>query len=145
MWSLVLIAAPLAAYCRAFPEDGGYRYGAVMMLLVMPGIVSLIAALAEVDTWPRPCWLRAPFWVLLGEASYALYMTHALFLEVYTLLRNRFVPVTEREWAWGEVATLVYVVAALSISVVAYLCFERPVRRLLLRWLGVGRAAGARA
>jgi hypothetical protein len=145
LWSLLLICVPIAAYCGAFPEQGGYRYGAVMMFLVMPGIVSLIAALADTDTWPRPCWLRAPFWVLLGEASYALYMTHALFLGAFTLLRNRFVPITEREWEWGEVATLVYVVAALAISVATYLWFERPVRRLLLRVLGAGRPAGGRA
>jgi peptidoglycan/LPS O-acetylase OafA/YrhL len=80
--------------------------------------------------------------LLLGEASYGLYLLHfpvfwwtehvvALLPFGNVLLRSKFFPVLE-------------VFAAVSLSVVVYLLFERPARRFLRRILSSGRSAAVR-
>ncbi|WP_018277527.1 acyltransferase [Teredinibacter turnerae] len=67
--------------------------------------------------------------VLLGEASFALYLTHHLVI--------RYAEVAADNWGWpmGAVAATVLLVVAIIVSVVCYLGFERRLHRWALSQL----------
>ncbi len=96
-----------------------------LMLLAIPFAMILTGAvLAERHyRWTLPRWT-----VLVGEASYSIYLVHSAFLSVFAMLN--------RKLALGVLPVeLVYVVAfilAICGGVVAHLLVERP----LLAWLG---------
>ncbi len=133
--ALAVLTVPLALYCLSFPESSGPRSGPVMVELIVPGVFLLILALAARDNAGKPTWLHAKWLVYLGEASFALYMTHALFLGPFTILRNRVLPISATSEFWGEVATLAYVLLALLISALMHSLLEQPIRVRLMRRL----------
>lgn len=78
--------------------------------------------------------------VLLGDASYSIYLTHFLVLSFSRRLLARLFDVQ----AAGPLAyALVIGLLAVGVSVAVHLLAERPVHRLLLRGFGLrGRVAG---
>jgi len=73
-----------------------------------------------------------PILLLLGEASYALYLLHIPCWTAFLALGGK-----ADTWAYA-----VYIVAAISASLLLHVWFEKPMRRwVLVRWAG-GRSAG---
>jgi peptidoglycan/LPS O-acetylase OafA/YrhL len=96
-----------------------------LMIALFPVLVGMIA-LAE--RGGRPTIFAAPFFVLLGNASYAIYITHSFF----QIASVSFV----RKLGWtspfGLAATaLLFYIAIVACSVLSYIYFETPLRRLL--------------
>ena len=105
-----------------------------------PLMVVLVAALAARGAWPEPGVLRGPVLAWLGEMSYAIYLTHAIVLQVTFGL-------AERLGVGGELWQR-FVVGAVSIlgvmiaSYVAYVVVEKPGRGVMAALLGMsGKAA----
>ncbi len=69
--------------------------------------------------------LAWPFLVLLGDSSYALYITHFAGFNI----RSRMFAGDSHTLA----ISLIFMFVAVVESVVLYLCFERPIRRMLRR------------
>jgi tetratricopeptide (TPR) repeat protein len=68
---------------------------------------------------------------LLGDASYALYLTHGL---VYLAVRNYLAPaINVAKHPLGYAMLLI--TCAVAVSIYIYLLFERPVTRLLQDWI----------
>jgi len=137
--SLALMFVPLMLYCQFVPEASGIRYGAVMIELITPGVLLLILSIAQLDISGQVSWMQARVLVFLGESSYALYMTHALFLGAFTIIRNRVFPISNGSPLWGEVMTVLYLVCVLLISAVTHMWVEQPIRLYLLTRFGVRR------
>ena len=73
-------------------------------------------------TWTA--FLAAPFLVLLGDASYSLYLLHSLLIaRVFDSFPH---------FAWSARVTL-SLFAAIAASILAYRFVEQPARRLLRR------------
>jgi peptidoglycan/LPS O-acetylase OafA/YrhL len=73
-----------------------------------------------------------PLLLLLGEASYALYLLHIPCWTAFLALGGK-----ADTWAYA-----VYIVAAIGASLLLHVWFEKPMRRwVLVRWAG-GRSAG---
>ncbi len=68
--------------------------------------------------------LSGSFLVLLGEASYALYLLHALTLQVGHWMH----------WDQGTLFPLVNLALTIAASVLLHLYLERPARRAVLAW-----------
>jgi exopolysaccharide production protein ExoZ len=85
----------------------------------------LVAAAALGPTLPTGALTR--FGILLGDASYALYLSHPLFIRS---LREVWLKFADPAWPLWLYALLCVAVACLA-AIPIYLLFERPVTRLL--------------
>jgi peptidoglycan/LPS O-acetylase OafA/YrhL len=94
-----------------------------------PPMIVLVAALASRGTWPSPGVLRGRLLAWLGELSYALYLIHAIALQVVFALAERLGLAT----SLGERAILGVIAIAATIvgSHIAYVVVERPGRRVV--------------
>jgi peptidoglycan/LPS O-acetylase OafA/YrhL len=74
-----------------------------------------------------PSWLSHPWLVLLGEASYALYITHLLVWVYVKIGLERSGVDIQKPWVFP-----LYAVLALGVSVVTFRWLETPARKRLL-------------
>lgn len=125
---LVYIAALALANAFFFRGDLSIDRD-LLTLLVIPAACCLVAALAQQDlSRPQP---RRSLALQLGEASYALYIVHAIVIFAWGGLRLPF----------GHRYLLVYVAVSVVASVMLNRWVERPVERWLRpRWPGSWRA-----
>lgn len=96
-------------------------------LLYMPLAAYLVWAFATTRGLPARLLSMRPL-VLLGDASFALYLTHTLVMRVVA-------PVYERSSFFRGPSDLVAVVviACVLVSVILYLGFEKPITKILRR------------
>ena len=122
-WALGIAA--IAGYTAAATPEGEWR----VLFWGLPG-AALVAACALSDkTWhPGPA---GRFFGLLGDASYSLYLVHPLTFPVLRWTVGRLFVGTDAGWVYAAIAWL----AAIAVSVVCYLIFERPITRVLQRRL----------
>ena len=100
-------------------------WGAPSVVLVAAGVFWRYSA----DLWSR-------FWVLLGDASYALYLAHPLVMMAYALALEKLATLSAMpQWA------PILVVTGLSIAgaIVTHLLIERPLIVVARRLLGLAR------
>jgi exopolysaccharide production protein ExoZ len=125
--SLLLIAVALAAYAGSalFGPFVAWRW----LEWGVPGAM-LVAALALARDTPAAGPV-ARFFGFLGDASYSLYLVHALVIPG----ARRAMPTFDgalMPWLYA----LVLVGASIAAAIVSYLWFERPITRVLQRWIG---------
>ena len=125
--SLLLIAAALAAYAASavwgpFVAWRALEWG-------VPG-AALVAALALARETPAPGPVARVF-VFLGDASYSLYLVHAIVIPAIRRLMPAFDPAL-MPWLYA----LALIGASIAAACVSYLWFERPITRTLQKWIG---------
>ena len=101
--------------------------GPRVLILGMPAFVLIAAVVLRRDA----ATLRLPRWlVALGDASYSIYITHVLVLELHQVgyIRIRFL----REIPC-DVTYVLLVVATALVGGLSYVCVERPLLRLCRR------------
>ncbi len=125
--SALLIAAALCGYAGSAMWGPFVAFRALEWGL--PG-AALVAAFALAREAP-PAGPVARFFGFLGDASYSLYLVHAL---VIPLVR-RLMPAVD-----GVLMPWLYALALIGASLAAAACsyqwFERPITRVLQRWIG---------
>lgn len=94
------------------------------LMVGLPALL-LVAAAALGPSLPRLAPTRVA--ILLGDASYALYLSHPLFIRT---LREVWLRLADPAWPLWLYAVLCAVMASVA-AVPIYLLFERPVTRLL--------------
>lgn len=129
---LVWLAATVAA--RAALEAAGLH----LLPVSLPGFVLVIAGSWALRAQAVPLVSAAPL-VMLGEASYALYLFHAPLHSYLLAVTNRLVGRGYEE-SWTLFGA--YLATALALAVALHLRFEVPWRGRMRRWLGL---AGRRA
>lgn len=77
----------------------------------------------------------------LGGASYSIYLTHYLLLPIPRRILSRFVDIPYAPWTMAILLT----VFAVIVGICVHLAFERPVTRMLYRWIGDMRETRASA
>ena len=124
------IALPAAILILASPWLTGsdFRYHEGIMWTPLFGL--LILGLAY-NRGPVAAVLRRRWMVFWGEASYSLYMTHELVLQVF----NKIVPASlfARPGGTGILACGLLVAIALGVAAATYVLVERPARAWLRR------------
>ncbi|HEV2700312.1 MAG TPA: acyltransferase [Steroidobacteraceae bacterium] len=118
-------------YCTLTP--GLAKADAVMLLLFIPGAFLLIISLACREIGQGASILTKKRLVFLGEASYALYMTHAIFLGMFTYALVHVFSISYLSPFWGELTTAIYLCLAVGISALAHRHFEVPAKIWLLK------------
>lgn len=111
---LFVSIVPLVLLSQFRPVDPAF-------LLMSPFFALLISALGVSPK--KRSWLAAPWLVLLGEASFSLYMIHVPLLNIYSL----FEPPAAAGWSLAALT--------IGISVVIFATFETPARLLVKRLL----------
>ncbi len=133
-WALV--AAVLPADCYVLVTGPQKSCGDIMNLLFMPGALLFILSVAAAERGGRAGLLLHPGLIMLGEASFALYMTHALWLGVFAHAVLPRVAFWRGSSLYLEMGGLIlYLVCALALSIVVHLWVEMPLRLWLLRRL----------
>lgn len=127
-----LMTLPILVYCYFVRESGGFRNGATMIEIMVPGAVLLIYAAASCDVRGLRGLLHNQALVFLGEASFALYMTHALFLGTFCWLMFRLFPQMLDHAGPGEVMRVIFLTYTTILSAIVYWFFEHPLRIWLL-------------
>lgn len=124
---LVLLVAAMAAGLVDPRIDAFQHKPARLVLLSFPfALILLGGALSE----RRHRW-RTPGWaLLLGEASYSIYLVHSAVISVLAVLLARHAPADLPGWA----RFLLVVVPAIGAGVVAHILAERPLLRALRRF-----------
>ena len=89
--------------------------------LLAPAFALLIFGFATQPPWTRP--LAAKPLVLLGEASYSLYLLHSFFIVTAMIMFGRSPHLT--------LVTVATVLVAILAAIIVYYLLERPLRRLL--------------
>ena len=88
--------------------------------ILSPAFAAIIYGAAQQPKWTS--FLTLPALVLLGDASYSLYLLHSLVItRIFDSLRP---------WSWS-LRVIGSLVAAILISIIAYRLVEEPARRLL--------------
>jgi peptidoglycan/LPS O-acetylase OafA/YrhL len=143
------LAVTLAAAGAALGAVGyilaAYAGGELPRLLTHTGaFLPIYALLVYSLAWgggPIGRFLATGPMLLLGEASYGLYLLHfPVFWWTEHLIRR--LPVADAIFATGWLFPLIEAGVAIATSVIVFLTFERPARRLL-RGLLTGRTRGA--
>jgi peptidoglycan/LPS O-acetylase OafA/YrhL len=98
--------------------------------------------MAASDISGRASWLQNKIFVFLGEASFSLYMTHALFLGAFCLAVPALFPEMLQSTTQGELMRLVYLTYAILISAGCFYFVETPIRYFLLRRFNAASQAG---
>ena len=130
---LALMAVP-AAPALLFGQSGEVAASLTNYLFV-PGAFLLIVSLGARDVAGKVGLLHRPALVRAGEASFALYMTHAMLLWLYKVAVLLFAPWLLDGPVLGSLAMLGYVACALFVASQAHVRFELPAnRRLLAAW-----------
>jgi peptidoglycan/LPS O-acetylase OafA/YrhL len=88
--------------------------------LLIPCFAMLLVGLCE-ENWVSRL-LSNPLLVILGEASFALYLFHSLLIDATKGIDSSF------RWAPMKLILII------PLSVVLHLCVERPSRRAILNW-----------
>lgn len=94
-----------------------------------PAMVVLVAALASRGTWAAPGILRGKLLGWFGELSYALYLIHAIVLQVVYAIGER-LGLAETIWQRATLG-LGSIVLTVVASQLAYVIVERPGRRIV--------------
>lgn len=128
-----MMTAPVLFWFLSGSGDDLGKAG-VANYLFAPGAFLLIGALGARDRAGETSWLQHPLLVEMGNASFALYMTHALLLPIFEFELNATdAAVFDGPWS-GEIATLCFVALASALALVVHGAFELPVNRRLLHW-----------
>ncbi|MFT8549590.1 MAG: acyltransferase [Acetobacter okinawensis] len=132
--ALFVLVTPFVCYCLTFTAQSGLRSSAVLISLVSPGSALLIAAIAQLDNNRSRYiqFLHNPVLVFLGEASFSLYMTHALFLGWYFTTIPPLFPEINASVFQGEFLRTTFLVYAVIISCLTYYFVELKIHKYLL-------------
>lgn len=118
---VLLLVALGAAYGLCWlPAGDLWLYVIRQHVAFVPAFAAVIAGLALGPTW-LSAWLERPALVLLGEASFALYLLHFPILVLQSIV---FKPTTPAGWLTGIACCVV-------LSLACHLWIERPARRWL--------------
>ncbi len=98
--------------------------------ILTPGFGMLLIGLAMLDN--AKALPRFSFLNLLGEASYAFYLTHLIVIRVYVKIIERMTGAPAAGWAHA----LACLLPATLISIACHLWIERPMRQTILHWAG---------
>ena len=98
--------------------------------ILTPGFGMLLIGLAMLDN--AKALPSFPFLNLLGEASYAFYLTHLIVIRLYLKIVERVTGDPASGWAH----TIGCLALATFISIACHLWIERPMRRSVLHWAG---------
>lgn len=132
-FAIALMAVPAAPALLA--GQSGEVAASMTNYLFVPGAFLLIVSLAARDSAGRAGWLHNPMLVAAGEASFALYMTHALLLPCMKIAVLLIDPDLVAGPVAGSIATLAYVGLAVALAFTIHRRFEMPAnRRLLANW-----------
>lgn len=124
-WAPALLIGSALVYLCLIPASGSIPFVLLTHGVFCPLFCVILLALASGNRWIQKIFSRA-WLVLLGEASYALYLIH---VPIFFMLRAEL----ERHGAW---LFLVYVSLCIALSVLSYLYVERPSRRWILQRMG---------
>lgn len=114
---------------------GGGEVASQMDLLFLPAGALLLAAGATTDMSGKRSFLQARPLVLLGHASFALYLIHWLPLQaLHRVIGTPDNPVV------GAVLAAAFCLAAIGASVLVFRAIERPLEHVLRARLGTPRA-----
>lgn len=130
--ALLVMIAPVTFYYNV--TGAGHTCSDLMNLLFIPGSLLLILAVAASSRAGGIKILRSPWLVTLGEASFALYMVHALLLGVFvhSVLARMVYEYHATQLELSD-SNLLYVAAAIMLSIAVHFWVELPARRLLMR------------
>lgn len=129
-WGIVTTIAALAViammatksnYFSAFSWDVGYA---------MPGVLFIIGLAINGRTRIARA-LAAPAVVLLGEASYALYLAHFPAIRLRSPITNELLP--------DLVAYVLFIVLVIALSIGLHMVIEKPARSAIRRLFSVRR------
>lgn len=138
-----LLGLGLMVVAFALHRDGAQNVQseATLNYLFVPGALVLIASLGARDMAGRASFLHWKPLVAAGEASFALYMTHALALPLYKIALLLFAPALLANAWTGEIATLLFAALAMALASAIHTRFEAPANRRLTAWLKRMRVA----
>ena len=103
----------------------GWSYGLLRVAAVTVPVAVLIVSLASPSGTSV---LASRALVRLGNASYSLYLLHAVAHSYFLAVANR---VVSREWAPGWTAFVVYSLMTVALAIVVHDWLELPMRRAL--------------
>ena len=129
-----MFALPIVAH--HFAEPGMDIALATLSYLCLPGAFAIVVGLAQADVTNKPSVLHHRTLVFLGEASFSLYMTHALLLGAVLFVARRCgVNLFGEGLACGllgDAFTIAFLLLAIATSWLTFVCFETRVRLRLL-------------
>ena len=127
---LGLLFIPIFFYYNYVPESA--RFSATISIMAIPGFTWIIMSLARRDLRGYKSLMNYRLMVLLGKSSYALYMTHALFLGAFVFCIQKFFELERISIIFGSLLTVIYLMLALVISIAVHFWIEVPAHRYFL-------------
>jgi peptidoglycan/LPS O-acetylase OafA/YrhL len=132
--ALVLMTLPVLLYYAWAPAAS--RSANLMDMLFIPGAFLLIITIAGNEFDGAKSWLNQPVFVRLGEASFALYMVHAILWHVLIYCFEKLILVPIDYSTQIEVLFIMFfIIISILFSIFVHLRFELPARHKLLQVL----------
>jgi peptidoglycan/LPS O-acetylase OafA/YrhL len=132
--SIIVMVVPNFVYCLAVPEP--LRCSLIMDYLFIPGAVLLIISMVTNEFDFSSTWTKNPLLIELGDASFSLYMIHAMLIRMFVIfifatLGSYF----QSSFYLEAFLAILFLFVATIISLVIHRRFEVPVRIILMRLL----------
>jgi mycarose O-acyltransferase len=132
--AFILMTLPILVYCLLVSETD--RSPDLMILFFIPGSFLFIISTAGSDIDGVKSFRKNRFLVYLGNASFSLYMIHALLLGIFSIEMRLFFARKFYSSAYLESMFLgVFILSTVCLSTLTHTCFESPIRESLLRKL----------
>jgi peptidoglycan/LPS O-acetylase OafA/YrhL len=122
-WAPLLLATSVAAFLAIPVFDIHYPPEQMQHGLLIPIFAIMMLAFASGNAWVSSV-LSLRWLVVLGEASFALYLIH---VPLYAAVGRRMI------LRYGAVGFVVYLAVTLSLSVASFYWLETPARRWILK------------
>jgi peptidoglycan/LPS O-acetylase OafA/YrhL len=110
------------------------RFAAEYNFFLIPFFLCIIYAFAYRDIWGNPGLLNNNVLVRLGQESYALYISHAVFLGIFSYSINK-IGVNLQNPLAGEILTVTFVMSSITLASIAHSFLEIPCQSFLKKRL----------
>jgi len=121
-WATPLTITGLASFATVVVASPHLPYPVIHDGLLAPAFAALIVGLALQPAWMA--WMQVKPMILLGNASYSLYLLHGFVLGVYFMPMGTLKP-------FGLVGTAIGIILPIVVAIFVYLFLEEPLRRAL--------------
>jgi peptidoglycan/LPS O-acetylase OafA/YrhL len=123
--------AVLTLMFAAYLSWHSFNRDALGMTIILAATASAIILYGATLDTTRRTWLAAPLLVLIGDASYSIYLTHTMYIDYFTRAIASLFHVSGLQNWQKNIFTILVAIICIAAGVLIHLLLERPILKKL--------------